>query len=242
MRESARFLFRRPFVIGGHTPVISFTFDDFPRSALLIGGEILKSCGLVGTYYVSLGLMGRQAPTGRMFVPEDLNFLLKEGHEIGCHTFGHWDAWETDTDTFEKSTIENRDRLNELVPGASFQTLSYPMSVPRARTKRKVAEQFACCRCGGQTLNVGDVDLNCLSAFFLEQSRDNPEKVKQLIDQNQRVRGWLIFATHDIRENPSPFGCTPDFFEDIVKYAVQSRAWILPVFQAWEVLRTSRPS
>lgn len=239
MRESARFFFRRPFVIDSHIPLISFSFDDFPRSALLTGGAILKRFGHTGTYYASFSLMGRQAPTGTMFLREDLNFLFEQGHELGCHTFGHCDAWETEPDVFEESTIENRQVLNKLVPGAAFQTLSYPISVPRARTKQKVAKHFLCCRCGGQTFNAGNVDLNYLSAFFLEQSRDDPEKVKQLIEQNRRVRGWLIFATHDICENPTPFGCTPDFFEDIVKCAVNSGARILPVVQAWEALRSS---
>jgi hypothetical protein len=81
------------------------------------------------------------------------------------------------------------------------------------------------------------VDLNYLSAFFLEQSRDNPETVKSLIDQNQRAQGWLIFATHDISDDPTRWGCKPGFFEEIVKYAVKSGARILPAFQAYEVLQ-----
>jgi Polysaccharide deacetylase len=238
-RESARLLCRRSFFIDSGIPVISFTFDDFPRSALITGGAILKRFGLRGTYYASLGLMGKQAPTGRIFVGDDLSLLFKEGHELGCHTFDHCDAWETEPCSFDKSIIENQHALNVLVPGASFQTLSYPINVPRPRTKNRAGKHFACCRCGGQTFNAGKVDLNYLSAFFLEKSRDNPEQVKELIEQNRRVRGWLIFATHDISENPSPFGCTPEFFEDIVKCAVDSGARIVPVIQAWEALTTS---
>jgi peptidoglycan/xylan/chitin deacetylase (PgdA/CDA1 family) len=33
------------------SPVISFTFDDFPRSALVKAGAILRERGLAGTYY-----------------------------------------------------------------------------------------------------------------------------------------------------------------------------------------------
>src|SRR5204863_9823839 len=112
---------------------------------------------------------------------------------------------------------------------------------------------FRCCRggglkagrylhrhtAGGQTFNLGVTDLNYLCAFFLEKSRDNPEAVKSLIDQNARARGWLILATHDVCAAPSPFGCTPDFFGEIVKYAAASGARILPVFQACEALRAS---
>jgi peptidoglycan/xylan/chitin deacetylase (PgdA/CDA1 family) len=239
-RESARLLCRRPFVIDSGIPFISFTFDDFPRSALITGGAILQRFGLNGTYYASFGLMGKQAPTGRIFERDDLNVLFKQGHELGCHTFDHCNAWETEPCLFEKSIVKNQHALNDLVPGASFQTLSYPISVPRAQTKNRVAKYFVCCRCGGQTFNAGKVDLNYLSAYFLEKSRNDPEKVKKLIEQNRRVRGWLIFATHDICQNPSPFGCTPEFFEDIVKCAVDSDAQIVPVIQALEALHTLR--
>jgi glycosyltransferase involved in cell wall biosynthesis len=236
-RITASAFARRPFTIVPEAPIISFTFDDFPRSALLTGGAILQSYGAAGTYYASLGLMGRQAPTGRIFSPEDLEVLFAQGHELGCHTFSHCHAWETPPDVFEGEIIRNREALAKLAPRASFKTFSYPISVPRAQTKQRISKYFACCRCGGQTFNVGNVDLNYLSAFFLEQSRDNPETVKSLIDQNQRAQGWLIFATHDISDDPTRWGCKPGFFEEIVKYAVKSGARILPAFQAYEVLQ-----
>jgi len=236
-RAVARNSYQRPFAINPLTPIISFTFDDFPRSALLTGGAILQSFGLAGTYYASLGLMGKQTATGTMFLAEDLKSVVEQGHELGCHTFGHCHAWDTEPRVFEDAIIENQQALKNLIPGASFKTLSYPISVPRARTKRRASKYFACCRCGGQTFNIGKTDLNYLSAYFLEQSRDNPEAIKRLIDQNCRAGGWLIFATHDICKDPTRWGCTPDLFEAIVRYSVNSGARILPVFQAYEALR-----
>jgi peptidoglycan/xylan/chitin deacetylase (PgdA/CDA1 family) len=237
VRDTARFAFRRPFSFDSSVPLISFTFDDFPRSALHTGGAILRRCGLRGTYYASLGLMGRQAPTGEMFLAEDVKTLLEQGHELGCHTFGHCDSWETETDRFEDSIRENRSALDALVPGATFKTFSYPINPPRPRTKRRIAQYFVCARGGSQNFNAGTTDLNYLRAYFLEKSRDDPEAVKNLIDQNRRARGWLIFATHDVCTSPTPWGCTPEFFEDIVRYAVTSGARILPVIRVWETLR-----
>src|SRR5438067_1641036 len=57
-RTAARRLARRPFVMKKGEPLISFTFDDFPRSALKTAGRILEEHGIFGTYYGSLGLMG----------------------------------------------------------------------------------------------------------------------------------------------------------------------------------------
>src|ERR1017187_4482802 len=235
-RRVARALFKRLLVIMSQQPLISFTFDDFPRSALFAGGAILERFGFAGTYYTSLGLMGQETPSGQMFVRDDLRLLFEQGHELGCHTFAHCDSWETDPQAFQKSIIQNGEELGKLLPGVEFKNFSYPISLPRPLTKAKTAGHFLSCRGGGQTLNAGKVDLNQLSAYFLEKSRHDIQAVKALIDRNRDVRGWLIFATHDISDSPSPFGCTPHFFEQVVQYAVSSGAHILPVMQALEVL------
>ncbi|MDH4188471.1 MAG: polysaccharide deacetylase family protein [Nitrospira sp.] len=229
-------------MINSQVPLISFTFDDFPRSALHTGGAILKRFGLRGTYYASFGLMGTEAPTGQIFLTEDIGVLLEQGHELGCHTFAHCDSWKTKTPMFERSIVKNGLELSKLVPGGSFRTFSYPISPPRPQTKRTMAHHFSCCRGGGQTFNVGTADLNYLSAYFMEQGRDSPKLLKSLIDQNRDARGWLIFATHDICKAPTPFGCTPKFFEDIVQYAVKSGGQVLPVVEAMEALRSSSSS
>ena len=63
-------------------PIVSFTFDDFPRTAARAGGAILGEHAMHGTYYVSLGLMNRHLPAGRGFSAEDLRDIVDEGHEL----------------------------------------------------------------------------------------------------------------------------------------------------------------
>ena len=237
-RSAARYLSRRPLLIESATPLVSFTFDDFPRSALLVGGTILNRFGLTGTFYASFGLMGQTAPTGPIFVRQDLDVLLEHGHELGCHTFDHCHSWETNTDLFEQSIVRNEKARREIIPGVRFKTFSYPISPPRPLTKQRAADHFAGCRGGGQTLNVGLTDSTYLAAYFLEKSRDDPEAVNRVIEQNRRACGWLILATHDISPDPTPYGCTPEFFEGIVRSAVSSGARIVPVGEALEALRT----
>ena len=241
-RRIGGLLFRRPFDINTDVPLISFTFDDFPQSALLSGGRILNQFGLAGTYYVSLGLSGKVEASGSMFVVGDLPALFEAGHELGCHTFSHCHSFKTATRVYEDSIIKNRLALKALFPEAEFKSFSYPISEPRPLTKAKVARHFGSCRGGGQALNSGTVDLNQLSAYFLEKSRDHIQAVKDIIDRNRRVRGWLIFATHDVAANPTPYGCTPEFFEEVVKYAVDSGARILTVARALEALTTRSPA
>src|SRR5438874_10230057 len=88
-RNASRFVFRRPLAIRTQVPLISFTFDDFPRSALAAGGAILNRYGLSGTYYISFGLLGKNSPSGPICVTDDLRELGERGHELGCHTFSH---------------------------------------------------------------------------------------------------------------------------------------------------------
>lgn len=235
-RRAASLSFRKLFSLNSERPLISFTFDDFPRSALFTGGDILHRHGLAGTYYASLGLMGKEAPTGQIFVADDLKTLFEQGHELGCHTYAHCDSWDTKTATFENSVVENQNALHKLFPDAEFRSFSYPINLPRPLTKARMARHFACCRAGGQTLNSGRIDLNQLSAYFLEKSRDNIQAIKDIIHRNKKARGWLIFATHDISDNPTPFGCTPELFEQVVQYAADSGARVLPVIKALEAI------
>lgn len=229
-------LFREPVRMRNEAALISFSFDDFPRTAYQAGGSILRAHGFRGTYYAALGLMGRHAAVGEIFSREDLCNVVSDGHELGCHTFAHCHSWNTAPSAFEESIIENERRLRELLPEASFKTLAYPIAGPRPHTKRRAARHFPCCRWGGQTYNVGVTDRCLLSGFFLEQSTHEPDAVKRTIDGNAEDCGWLIFATHDVCETPTRFGCTPGFFEDVVRYAKHSGARILPVGEAFDVV------
>ena len=219
--------------------MISFTFDDFPRSALYTGGDIVQEQGLKATYYAALGLMNTDGPVGRLFSEQDLREVLDRGHELGCHTFDHCHAWNTHPKSFEDSVLKNRKALDQLLPGASFATLSYPLGVPRHQTKRRVEKYFLGCRGCTQKINSGNVDLNFLKAFFLEQSRSEAA-VKAIIDQNCRDGGWLILATHDVTDNPGRFGCTRRLFKEVVHHAAASGATILPVAAALKKLNSQR--
>src|SRR5262249_46847941 len=139
----------------------------------------------------------------------------------------------------ENAILANQKKLKELLPLASFQSLSYPISNPRPQTKKRSSKYFACCRGGGQRFNIGEIDLNYLGAYFLEQNRENAQSIKNTIDENSQANGWLIFATHDISDRPTRWGCTPKLFDDIVRYSVKSGARVLPVYKAHAYLRNA---
>jgi len=179
-----------------------------------------------------MGLMGKQDAAGQMFSMADLLMLIEQGHELGCHTFDHCPAWETKPQLFEKSILDNRAALEGAVPGTSLQTFSYPISEPRPKAKQITSKYFRCSRGGGQAVNAATMDLNYLKAYFLDARRSDLADVRSRIAENAQSNGWLIFATHDISVSPTAFGCTPEFFDNVVRSAAKSGARILPVAKA----------
>lgn len=229
---------RRSAFLDHGFPVVSFSFDDFPTSALEIGGAILNRSNVYGTYYASFSLMDHDSPVGRIFSASDIEKCVASGHELGCHTFSHCCSWDIPRRAFEASLLENASALARLRPGSQFETLAYPYGNPSPWAKKACARYFSCGRGGGQALNAGSTDLNNLRAFFLEQSRDQPERIVRLIALNQMLKGWLIFGTHDVTECPSPFGCRPHLLEEVVRASIESGARVLPIGQAWRLIRS----
>jgi len=236
-KNRAKLFESRVFELLGGNHFISFTFDDFPRSAYLTGGAILKKYKIRASYYASLGLMGKESPVGTIFSLEDIKKIVQDGHEVGCHTYDHFDAWETRPFAFEESILRNQEALRKLIPEISLKTMSYPKREPHPGVKRISAKHFQCCRGGGQTFNFGKLDLNLIKSCFIDKiNKENLATLKGLIDRNRVRRGWLVFSTHDIRHSPSRFGCEPDYFEEIVRYSVDSGAIILPVCEVYSVI------
>jgi hypothetical protein len=178
------------------------------------------------------------SPSGMIASRLDLLRAVEEGHELGCHTFDHKDPWETAPHLFQMSVHENRQALEDLLPGTAFASFAFPLCEPRQATKQRVGRLFKCCRGGGQAFNCGSADLNLLKAFFIDRRiKASIGPVKRLIDRNTECGGWLIFATHDVDENPSPYGCTKEYFKEVVAYAANSGSLILPVGKACEQIQ-----
>jgi hypothetical protein len=122
--------------------------------------------------------------------------------------------------------------LGSQSPAELPETHSYPISYPRPKTKRLLATRFRACRGGGQIFNQRRIDLNYVSSFFLEQSRDDFDAIQRIVARNAEACGWLVFSTHDVCSNPTRFGCSPRLFEKVVGCSLHSGAQILPMSEA----------
>ena len=227
-RELGGFLSVKPAKIDWPGGVVSFTFDDFPRSAWVNGGPILEKFDCRGTYYAAMGLAGTESPLGPMFEFDDLRAAAAQGHEIACHTFSHRDCCHAAPAEIAAEVERNAAALSELAGAAPFQNFAYPFGGVSQTAKQTLAGRFASCRGTGRGLNRGTADLADLLSTSIYGRDFNRDRLCQLIDDAHASGGWIIFYTHDVAEEPSPFGCTPEQLQAIVAYAAEN-ASVLPV-------------
>lgn len=230
--------YRRLITLEARRPIISFTFDDFPRTAYTAGGSILEAFGAHGTYYAAAGLMNTSGELGAHFTRADLSALLDKGHELANHTFGHISGRSVSCRQFA-ADIERGKQTLEAWTGQSITNFSYPFGHVTLQTKKVLAHTVSSARGIHQGVNGPDVDLNLLFANRIYGGLDHAATLNALIEENVRRKGWLIFYTHDIRPEPSPYGCTPTLFQSVVSAAAREGNEILPIGQALITLGAS---
>jgi len=229
-----RRMHRRVVSLAGHGPIVSFTFDDFPRSAASTGGAVLEHYGARGTYYTAMDLMNRSGEPGNLFHESDLEELLEKGHELAGHTFSHISARAVSCREFLADAVHGRQALEE-ISGSECGNFAYPFGDVALPVKAALGPQMSSSRGIIPGINgPDDVDLNLLMANSLYGDMDQFVHAKALIAENKRRKGWLIFYTHDVQAQPSPYGCTPALFEAVVGSAAESGCRILTVQQAIE--------
>src|SRR3954464_11571689 len=104
------------FRLRNTTPMVSFTFDDLPKSAVTTGADLLEAHGARGTFYVSGGLVGVGTADWAAGDADGVMALYRRGREIGCHTFSHQRACGLDEASLADEIARNRDYFRALGP------------------------------------------------------------------------------------------------------------------------------
>lgn len=219
----------KPYRIHLKQPIISFTFDDAPKTAWTSAGEILGRYGFLGTYYCSGDLLGQTHPAlGTFCDADDVRALIREGHEIGCHTRTHLDCQTASRRQIEADMAANRKLFAEEFD-QHLTSFAYPYGIVTLGAKFAASSGYASARGTRPGINRRIADLAQLKTIAIDDDLDN---ARRLIDETRRHHAWLIFYTHDVQENASPFGCTPEAFENVVKLVRDSGCEVLPVKNA----------
>jgi peptidoglycan/xylan/chitin deacetylase (PgdA/CDA1 family) len=120
-----------------HVPggLVSFTFDDFPESALHVGGEILEDAGWRGTYYVASHMLGRVSDCGRIASRADVEDCFRRGHEIANHTCTHLNCLGVESRRLRLEVEKNSAAL-----GIASRNFSFPFGLGDIREMRIIRD------------------------------------------------------------------------------------------------------
>jgi peptidoglycan/xylan/chitin deacetylase (PgdA/CDA1 family) len=228
-RQFVTEVFQRRVSLGLRRPIVSFTFDDFPRTALTVGGEILKSYGARGTYYAAMKLMNSVTEVGEQFRQSDLENLLRDGHELASHTFSHVSCRSMSAHSFREEVLKGQSSIGSLLGRNDRRNFSFPYGDVTLRAKRSISSDVASSRSIWGGFNGPVTDLSLLRANRLYGDLESYSNVQDLILENERRNNWLIFYSHDVQSTPSRVGCTPALLNFAVSFALQRRACICTV-------------
>jgi peptidoglycan/xylan/chitin deacetylase (PgdA/CDA1 family) len=230
IRRSVRsVLFARTAAMRNRCAIVSFTFDDFPRSAVTNGARLLEDHGTRGTFYLTGSYCGSVIADVPYYGAEDLAALAGAGHEIGCHTFTHPRVSALSATALNAEIELNAAFLARHLPGVALRTFAYPFGDASFAATMRLQSRFKACRSIEPGLNVGSADLGRLRAVRLYDRLIAPENVSELIKEAVAKNAWLIFYTHDVTQRPSNFGCTPSLLEHAIKSSITAGTEIWPV-------------
>jgi peptidoglycan/xylan/chitin deacetylase (PgdA/CDA1 family) len=226
-RRLVRLVERRPARRAPDRPMVSFSFDDAPASAVSEGRTALEARGVRGAYFVSVGLAGRIGPMGLNAEREALMDAAAAGHELACHTFSHLDCGQAERQTIEADVARNAAALRDW--GASpARTFAYPYGDVSLAAKKALGGRYDLLRGLHHGLVEAGTDLNQAPAVGIE-GPDGEAIAMSWIDLAVERGAWLILYTHDVVENPSPFGCTPATLNGLIDRALARNAEIVTV-------------
>jgi peptidoglycan/xylan/chitin deacetylase (PgdA/CDA1 family) len=220
------------FRLRNETPMVSFTLDDLPKSAVTTGAGILEAHGARGTFYVSGGEVGIGTPDWESGNAGDIVALHSRGHEIGCHTFSHKRACDLDAASLGDEIKRNRGYFRSLDPSIQVETFAYPFGYGSLSRKRQLGDEFRACRSIMPGINSGSVDLQFLRALPLIDKHIDRDAIDRAFDAAQTVNGWLIFYGHDVAAQPSPYGCTPALLTHALEAAARRKIPVLTMAEA----------
>jgi peptidoglycan/xylan/chitin deacetylase (PgdA/CDA1 family) len=225
-RQAARRLSRTPLKVELDHPLVSFSFDDFPRSAGEAGAEILEKQGWRATYFAGGGYAGGENHLGPMYDLEDLKRLHEKGHEIACHTFSHIDISQTRLDDVEAEVDRNRAFFNEAGFEVEFESFAFPYGEASPAAKTALLKRFKVLRGVRPGINRTGSDRGLLTAVPLDGGEAGLRRALNWIAEARAKPGWLIFYGHDVREMPSEWGCTPAFLKAVCERVAEIGAQV----------------
>lgn len=196
--------------------LVTFTFDDVPDSAVADGAGLLEDAGARGTFFVATALFGALTPDWRVAGEGDVARLAERGHEIGLHSHRHLPVAHMGAKAFAADLDEAGRRLAAVAAPESY---AYPFGFSSPLHRAALCRRVRSSRTTHPGVNRGRVDPHNLRSHALGETLSAPSAVDRLLDEASAGGGWLIFTAHDVRRDPSPYGCTPALLRHAIEGA-----------------------
>ena len=212
-RRVARLVATKPARLDLQRPRLTISFDDAPVSAAEAGAAILERHGVRGTYFISAGLGGQESHLGRYTTLDDVARLAAAGHEIACHTFSHLDCGKARASEIAAELDANLAALR--AADVTPVTFAYPYGDVSPWAKALINDRFIAGRALHHGLIAGGSDLNQAPGVGIEGA-DGEAVARVWMDRAVQAKAWLVLYTHDVRDQPSDWGCTPQVLDRLV--------------------------
>jgi len=217
--------------------IITFGFDDCPASAIENALPLLEAEDWRATIYVACGLCETENHLGRHMSLSDIKDVHNRGHEIADHTYSHVSSNTTSTEDYLADIEKNQAALLALgLPKSRH--FAYPYGHVTPELKRALDRKFETLR-GVINHNKSSQDANLLNARRVYSGQDLKTAL-DAINQAKSTPCWLNLYTHDVRENPSDYGCTSDEFRTVVQAVKVTGLPVLTVDAAYQKIRERR--
>jgi peptidoglycan/xylan/chitin deacetylase (PgdA/CDA1 family) len=149
---------------------------------------------------------------------------------LASHTFSHISCRSVSGADFRTDVIKGGRAIEELA-GLESPNFAYPYGHVTLQAKRSLELDLSSARSIFPGFNGPEVDLNLLRSNSLYGDLEGSQRAEELVLENAKRKSWLIFYTHDVRPDPSPYGCTPALLEAAASSAVRNGSRILTVHQ-----------
>ena len=211
--------------------IISFGFDDCPKSAFTQALPLMEAEGWRATIYVALGLCETTNHLGLHMSESDIVDAYLKGHEIADHTYSHLSSHDVGVNDYMADIERNQLGLQKLgIPKSRH--FAYPYGHVSPNLKKALRRRFETLR-GVVSPTSAAQDANLLWATRL-YSNDSIEFALEKITQAKTTPQWLHLYTHDVRDTPSEFGCTQEDFQLIVNAVKASGLEVMTVDEAYQ--------
>lgn len=230
----ARHLRPAPFLLKNQSPMVSFTFDDAPVSAATVGAAMLGEYDARATFYISGGLVDKWSGHWNGISAEAIVGLHRGGHEVACHTFSHVRAIDLDEAAMAAEIEKNRNYLLSLDASIRIENFAYPYGVGSVSRKGQLKKIFHSSRGILPGVNSGTIDLQYLRSTPLINRDIDTDGIDRVFDEAIATNGWLIFYSHDVAAEPSPYGCSPSLLRHALDAATRRK---MPIMNVADALR-----